>query len=428
MRLRFRSFSALCGVLTVAVLGLSARPAAAVTVTLACGSVGMEFEVCKDSARNWEAKTGHTVKIVSTPKDSTSRLALFQQVLSAGASDIDVLQVDVIWPGILGQHLLDLTPYFSDADLKKFFPATIANNRVNGRLVALPWFMDTGLLYYRKDLLEKYGFAPPRTWDELAQSAAHIQAAERTATRDRLWGFVFQARASEGLTCNALEWLHTMGAGGLVAPDGSITINTPEAQAALATAHSWVKTISPPGVLNYSEEESRGAFQSGRAVYMRNWLYAWPLVNSPGSPVAGKVGLVPLPVSAGGEPTGVLGGNHLAVSKYTQHPREAVDLVRFLTSAAEQKRRSIAASFDPPRPALYDDPQVLAASSYLPIALKAYENALPRPSSVTGLKYNQVSYEFWNAVHDVLTERATPAEALGDLETKLQRISRHGRW
>jgi trehalose/maltose transport system substrate-binding protein len=425
---RLRNFLAL-STLWVLFSGLIAAPAEAVTVTLACGSVGIEFEVCKDSARNWEAKTGNTVKIISTPKDSTSRLALFQQVLSAGSSDIDVLQVDVIWPGILGQHLLDLAPSFSPQALAEFFPATIANNRVGGRLVALPWFMDTGLLYYRKDLLEKYGFTPPATWDELTLIATHIQTAERTgSTGTQLWGLVFQARASESLTCNAMEWLHTMGGGRVVEADGRISVNNPQAQAAVAMVQGWVGTIAPPGVLNYSEEESRGAFQSGRAVFMRNWLYAWPLVNSPGSPVAGKVGLVPLPAGAGGETTGTLGGNHLAVSRYSKHPDAAVDLVRFLTSAEEQKRRSVAASFDPPRPALYADPQVLAASSYLPIARKVYENALPRPSSVTGLKYNQVSYEFWNAIHDVLTGRETPANALASLDTKLQRISRHGRW
>ena len=121
----------------------------------------------------------------------------------------------------------------------------------------------------------------------------------------------------------------------------------------------------------------------------------------------------------------VLGGHQLDVSKYTRPPKKAVDLVRFLTSASKQKRRCIAASFDPPRPAPYSDPQVLASSSYLPMALGAYENVLARLARITSLKYNQVSYEFWNAVHDALAGRATPADVI---KTKLERISRYGRW
>jgi trehalose/maltose transport system substrate-binding protein len=407
---------------------LAAPAASAVTVSLACGSGGIELDLCKKAAKAWEAKTGNSVRVVSTPKDTTSRLALFQQVLSAGSSDIDVMQIDVIWPGIIGQHLLDLTPEFSAKETAAFFPATIANNKIKGRLVALPWYMDTGLLYYRRDLLEKYGFDVPRTWDEMARIAKHIQDAEHTATGERIWGFVFQGRASEGLTCNALEWLYSMGGVQLIDDAGRVTVNVPAASSSLMTVRGWIGTISPPGVLNYSEEEGRGVFQSGRAVFMRNWPYAWALVNSPESPVAHQVGIAPLPAGSAGLRAGVLGGQHLAVSKYSLHPRESIDLIRFLASAAEQKRRSIEGSFDPTRIALYDDPEVLAASSYLPIVRQAYENVLARPSSVAGLKYNQVSYEFWNAVHDSLTGDTDPQKALRSFEIKMERISRHGLW
>ena len=427
MRNVSRRFSCVSGVVAAVMLVLAASSASAVTLSLACGSSGIEFDICKSGAKAWQAQTGHKIRVISTPKDPTSRLALFQQVLSAGSSDIDVMQVDVVWPGIIGQHLLDLTPSFKAEEIADFFPVAIANNRINGRLVALPWFMDTGLLYYRRDLLEKYGFEPPKTWDEMARTAAYIQAAEQTARRP-LWGFVFQGRASEGLTCNALEWLYSMGGVRLIDDAGRITVNTPAAHAALTTVRSWIGTISPPGVLNYSEEEGRGVFQSGRAIFMRNWPYAWALVNSPDSPIAHKVGIAPLPANSETRRAGVLGGWHLAASKYTRHPRESVDLIRFLASAAEQKRRSIQGSFDPSRPDLYNDPQVLAASSYLPIVREAYESVLARPSRITGLKYNQVSYEFWNAVHDSLSGRSSPEEALGALAVKLERISRHGRW
>ena len=100
-------------------------------------------------------KTGNTVKIVSTPNSATERLALYQQLLAAGAGDIDVFQIDVVWSGILGQHFVDLTPKTQNV-IDQHFPTMIATSKVKGKLVALPWFADAGLLYYRKDLLEKH--------------------------------------------------------------------------------------------------------------------------------------------------------------------------------------------------------------------------------------------------------------------------------
>ena len=161
-------------------------------------------------------------------------------------------------------------------------------------------------------------------------------------------GFVFQAKAYEGLTCNALEWIDSFGGGQIVAEDGSITINNEQAAAALELAASWIGDIAPEGVLNYAEEESRGVFQSGNAVFMRNWPYAWALGNAPDSPIAGKIGVTQLPKGGeDGKHTGVLGGWQLAVSKYSQNAELAVDLVRHLTSPEEQKRRAIKGSYNP---------------------------------------------------------------------------------
>ena len=140
-----------------------------------------------------------------------------------------------------------------------------------------PWFADASLLFYRKDLLEKYGEQAPQTWAQLTATAQKIQDAERKAGNDKFWGYVWQGRAYEGLTCNALEWVASYNGGSIVEPDGKISINNPQAVKALAQAKPWVNTITPPGVLNYTEEESRGVFQAGNALFMRNWPYAWGL-------------------------------------------------------------------------------------------------------------------------------------------------------
>lgn len=399
-----------------------------VELAISCGALGVELELCTTAVRDWEARTGHRVEIVSTPNSSTERLALYQQILGAGASDIDVFQVDVVWPGILGDHFLDLAPHAGEA-AEAHFPALIENNRVDGRLVALPWWTDAGVLYYRSDLLEKHGFAPPETWRELTETAAAIQEAERAEGEDGLWGFVWQGRAYEGLTCNALEWIDSFGGGAIVAEDGSVTVENPQAAEALELAASWVDTISPPGVLNYDEEASRGVFQSGRAVFMRNWPYAWALAQGEDSPVRDRVGVTALPRGGpDGKTSGTLGGWHLAVSRYSEHPEEAADLVLFLTGEAEQKRRAVEASYNPTLVALYDDPEVLEANPFFGQLFETFENAVARPSRVTGQHYNRVSSAFWTAAHDILAGDAEAEARLGALQGELNRLGRRGRW
>ncbi|QRO00874.1 ABC transporter substrate-binding protein [Archangium violaceum] len=403
--------------------------ATAETVAISCGTVGQEFEQCKLGAEAWAKKSGHQVKLVSGPTDASEQLTMFQQQLSAGASDIDVYRVDVVWPGLLGAHFIDLKPYVSKDVLEQHFPAIVENNTVGGKLVAMPWFTDAGLLYYRKDLLEKHGQKPPTTWQELATVAKTVQDAERKAGNDKMQGFVFQAKAAETLTCNALEWIDSFRGGTIIGEDGKVTINNPKAVEALKTAASWIGTISPQGVLNYEEEGARGVFQSGNAVFMRNWPYAWALANAPDSPVKGKVAVIALPKGgAEGKSTGTLGGWQLAVSKYSKHPEIAADLVKYLTSPEEQKRRAIVASFNPTIASLYKDAEVLKVNPFYTSLLETFTNAVARPSKVTGAKYSRVSAEFRNAVHAVLSKTAKPEDKLKDLQKKLENLGRGGKW
>jgi trehalose/maltose transport system substrate-binding protein len=406
-------------------------PASAQTrLAIACGSVGVEAQLCRDGAEDWARQTGNRVDLVSTPGGTTERLALFQQLLAAQSGDIDVFQVDVVWPGILGRHLLDLSDRIEPAILAQHFDEIVRNNTVDGRLVAMPWFTNAGVLYYRRDLLEKHGQGVPETWQQLAETARVVMAAEREAGEGRLWGYVFQGRAYEGLTVNALEWLDSHGASTIVAPDGRVTVNTPKAAQVLAEAATWVGSIAPRGVLNYAEEDARGVFQSGNAVFMRNWPYAWPLMNAEDSPVDGRVGVAALPRGAGpdGRHSATLGGEQLAVSRYSRHPDAAASLVAHLTSAREQKRRAITGGLNPTIRALYRDPEVLAANPFFGELYATFVNAVARPSAVTGSRYNQVSAEFWNAVHTVLSGRREPEVALQRLDRILLRVGRGGRW
>jgi trehalose/maltose transport system substrate-binding protein len=403
-----------------------AAGAQAAEISISCSSLGKEYEICKEGVDAWSKKSGHTVKIVSTPNSATERLALYQQLLAAGAADIDVFQIDVVWPGILRQHLLDLTPK-AQPQTGQHFPTMVQSATVDGKLVAMPWFADAGLLYYRKDLLEKYGRGVPQTWEELTESARIVQEGERKAGNNSFTGFVWQGRAYEGLTTVALEWIASYAGGTIVDEKGEITINNPKAAQALKMAAGWVGKISPEGVLNYTEEEARGVFQAGNAVFMRNWPYAWALAQGADSPIKDKVGVSPLPKGgADGRHAGTLGGQLLAVSKYSKNAEAATDLVMYLTGPEEQKRRAVAGSFNPTIPGLFEDQEIRRAAPFIGELLSVFTNAVARPAAITGSDYSKVSSEFFETVHQVLSGRAQPEQALAGLDRDLKRIKRNG--
>ncbi len=383
------------------------------------GSVGRDIEFLQEEFKRFEAETGNKVTVVPMPASTTDQFGQYRLWLAAGNSDIDVYQTDVIWAPQLADQFLDLTEAAKDV-AKDHFPSIIESQTVNGKLVALPAFTDAPALYYRKDLLEKYGKAVPKTWDEMAATAKEIQDKEREAGSKDLWGFVWQGNAYEGLTCNALEWVKSSGGGQIVEADGSISINNEKAAAAIDRAKSWVSAISPPGVLAYGEEDSRGVWQTGNAVFMRNWPYAYSLGNGDDSAVKGKFDVTTLPVGAEGDTSAAtLGGWNVAVSKYSKHPEEAIALAKFLASPEHQKRRAIALTQLPTIVSLYEDADIAAAAPIIPRWKDVFLSAVPRPSAPTKVKYNEVSSLFWSAVHDTLSGNGTAAENLELLEAKL---------
>ncbi len=395
--------------------------AADLQIVLGDTGTGLQFlqgQIERYMAANPEDK----VTIVPMPSSTSDQFGQYKLWLAAGNADIDVYTTDVIWAPQLADHLTDLTEATKDI-IGGYFPAIVELQTANGKLVALPSFTDAPALYYRKDLLAKYGKSVPKTWDELAATAKEIQDGERAAGNKDMWGFVWQGNAYEGLTCDALEWVKSSGGGQIVEPDGTISINNEKAAAAIDRAKSWVGTISPEGVLAYGEEESRGVWQLGNAVFMRNWPYAYGLGNGADSAVKDKFDVTTLPVGAEGDtPAATLGGWNLAVSKYSPDQEASIRLVKFLSSPDEQKRRAIEQTNLPTLVATYDDPDVAAKAPIIPLWKDVFLNAVPRPSGPTGLKYNEVSSLFWSAVHDTLSGNGTGAENLELLEGKLTEL------
>lgn len=358
---------------------------------------GLGDPVLKILIDKFQEETGIAVGFVALPP-TTSLYSDLQRLADTRSPEADVFVMDVIWPGPLAEHLLDLGAAFGAA-IQGHEPALAASMTVDGRLVALPNHLNQGMLYYRTDLLERYGYSgPPGTWDELDEMAATIQAGER-ASNPSFAGFVFQGQNTEGLTCNALEWIASNGGGSIVGETG-VTIDNPTAIEMLQRAARWVASIAPRGILTYDEDACRQHFQAGSAAFMRNWSYVWWTGNEPGEPSAGKFDVAPLPAGPGLPPRATTGGQALGVSAYSRRQDAALALVGYLTSPAVQTWQGVVMLLQPTILALYDEPEIQAAFPFLS-RLRALQY-VPRPASIVGQAYPAVSAVFSNGVTEIL--------------------------
>jgi trehalose/maltose transport system substrate-binding protein len=361
--------------------------------------VGQGSDIDRVLSEHFTAETGIIVQVIPRPADVTESFNQYQQLFQASSSESDVLSLDVIWPSVFAPHLLDLAPMFEE-EVNQHFDSIIANNTIDAQLVAVPLFADFGILYYRTDLLQQYGFDhPPTTWDDLEEMAQIIQDGEQADGNKEFSGFVWQGAPYEGLTCNALEWIYSHG-GGLIIEDGEVTVNNAAAKRALQRASRWVGTISPEEVVSYKEEDARQVFQEGHAAFMRNWPYAYAAGNEDGSPIKGRFGVAPLPHAQGEHSAGTVGGWQLGVSSYSQHPDAAVEFVRYMTSPEVQRWRALVGSYVPTIRSVSEDPQVVQKMPFL----RQVDDIVrvTRPSCQAGVHYTEVSNIFFYGVYEML--------------------------
>ncbi|MEU9304600.1 ABC transporter substrate-binding protein [Streptomyces sp. NPDC048269] len=357
------------------------------------------------------------VTLVELPDSADETRAQMISELRSGRDRFDVLNIDVAW-----------TPEFAAAGwisplerdrfpLDTFLRPVVDTATFDGRLYAVPYVTNAGLLYYRKDILDREGEEPPRTWAELIRQARTI------APKYGLDGYAGQFLPYEGLTVNVTEAVHSAG-GSILRDDGArVTVDSDAARAGLrfladGVRDGWISREA----LGYKEEESRQAFQDGRLLFLRNWPYVYADASAEGSGVAGRFGAVPLP-GRDGPGTSVLGGSNLAVSSHARHPASAADLISYLTSERVQRQVLTEGSLPPVRAALYEDPELIRAYPYLPTLRQSVLSAVPRPKSP---RYDQVSLAVQAVAQDVMAQRQTPEQAVARLARELGAISRKG--
>ena len=369
-------------------------------------------------AKRFTHDTGIKVSVVPHPAASDQSYAQLARAFSSKSSSIDVAMIDVVWPGAFAPYLVNLKPKLGKQS-KLHISSIVANDTIKGKLVAMPWFGDYGILYYRTDLLKKYGYsAPPKTWADLFRMAKKIQDGEQKSNAN-FAGFVFQGNAYEGLTCDSLEWIASAGGGHFI-DGGKVTIDNTKARQILDAMRAQIGKVTPNGVTTYQEDQTEHAFDNGDAAFARNWPYQYGIGAGAGSKVKGKFNVTVLPHGTTGGSVGTVGGWQLAISKFSKHKGAAIEFVRYMTSPAVEKFDAITNSNVPTIVSVAKNKAVVKANPYLKPAIASVPR-VTRPAKFFGTHYNEASKVIYQGVNQILT--GTPAsQVLPQIKSKLQQI------
>jgi multiple sugar transport system substrate-binding protein len=343
-----------------------------------------------------------TVKLVELPTSADEQRTQLVQRLRAESDECDVLGMDVIWTAeFAAQDWLQDTSDVIEPRQDDFIPSTLETAQYEDKYWAVPYHTNAGFLYYRKDQVPQ----APDAWEDVYQEAQQNN------------GIVYQGASYEGLTVNFLELLYS-GGGSVLSEDGQeVQVNSPEGQAALEFMANGVQSGAvPKAVTTYMEEESRRAFESGNATFMRNWPYAYALGKE--SKIADQFDITTFPSFEGGEPASVLGGINLAISAFSKNPEAAAAFIDFATREQVQKTNFLESASPPCFAAVYDDPQVQKKYAFASDLKAAVEQGQARPVSPV---YPQISEAIFTNVYDALQGRAEPQGALDAMTSDIEK-------
>lgn len=327
-------------------------------------------------------------------------------------SSFDVFSGDIIWVSEFASAdwVEPLDAFFPETERDHFLPGPIEGCTYQGKLWAVPWFTDSGVLFYRSDLLDK----PPRSWAELS-AVAQKKIAEGSID----YGYVFQGNQYEGLVCHVLELIWSNG--GLIFDGDRVAINSPEAIEAVQFLVDMVNfQVAPEEVLWYQEEDSRLFYQDGNALFLRNWPYAWSLMNQESSKIRGKFALAPLPIGPHGTMgSGCLGGWNLMINRQSKHKKEAWEFIQYLSGFTAQKFHAMVGGRLPTRISVYQDVEVLKVNPYYQELLPNFLASKPRP--VTPY-YPMISETMQINFYQALTGELSAEEAIANIEREMKKF------
>jgi multiple sugar transport system substrate-binding protein len=352
------------------------------------------------------------------PSDTGTYFNQIRTEFQSGASPIDVIGGDVVWPAQLAANgwILDLSDLFTEDMRSNFIDAAIDSVTYKGKVWGVPWFTDAGLLWYRKDLVEASGYSEgPRTWSELKEMA--LKTSQDSGTE---FGFIFQGAQYEGAVVHGLEHVWTHG-GEVLTDAGEVVVNQAEPISALTTHRSMIEDgVSPIAVVNYKEPETHTAFLNGSAVFCRNWPYMYGLLKDPAQSqvTPDQVEIATLPYDESSESYSGLGGWNMYINAAAGDKLDAIwEFIQFFTMNDEQQRfRATSGGFLPPLKYLYEDREILDSVPVAGIAGDALERARTRPVSPF---YSDVSLAMQKQFSESLKGTVTPEEAAQNLQQEI---------
>jgi multiple sugar transport system substrate-binding protein len=389
-------------------------------VTFAVGGAPNELVYWEKVIAAFERQSQVQVEMLRKPSNTDLQRQSLIISLKAEISDPDVFLMDVAWVGLFAAASW-LEPLGEDFDRSPFFQTVIQSvDTMDGKLIALPVYMDGGVLYYRKDLLKRAGIdAPPKTWGELLSSAKRVQEQVRTANPN-FYGFVWTGAQYEGLITVFMEFAGAEG--GFIRNGAGVRLTSPENLAAVSFMRDliWKDHISPPNTYTtMREEEVRTYFQEGNGLYERNWPYAWSLHQAGNSKVRGKTGVVPVPGPQENTGVSTLGGFHIGVSAFSDAKGAAKEFVKFVTSFTSQKEMVLSLGWNPGRQDLYREEEVLTKAPHFRELMRVFRRSRPRPLVPY---YSQISAVAQKHINGVLANKVSAQQALTDADKEIEAL------
>jgi multiple sugar transport system substrate-binding protein len=369
-------------------------------------------------------KANPNVKIELETGGATSELQrqYLSTILNAKDSAIDIYLIDIVNPAqyFSAGWLEPLDAYVGGpAAMKPYLPVYAQSNIVNGKVAAMPGFADAMFMYYRKDLLDKYGIKEPKTWDELSAAAKKVMDGEKNPN---LQGLSIQGAPIEGTVCTFLLPYWSMGK---AFNDGAGKM-TLDKDAAAKGMDMWLKMVDQ-GVIKKNVAEIKtpdtvNEFKAGQVTFGINWGFAWDrFKDDPDSQVKGKIGVMPLPAVAGGKSATCVGGWQWAVSAFSKHKTDAAKLVQFMASPASSKFLAVEGSLLPTIQSVYTDADVVKAVPWFKEAANVVIAGQARPMSP---RYGEVSDTIRTTASAIFARTKTPAEGVAEIDGKLARVMR----
>ena len=332
--------------------------------------------------------------------EAMSDLAISSLLL--GKTPFDVLLMDVTWlPKYAAAGWMEpLENYFNNNDVESLAIGARKGNSFEGHLYRWPMTADMGLLYYRTDLMD----LPPETPEELVSVSQSLINDKKVD-----WGYVWQGRQSEALSCVYLEMIDGFGGNWLQTNNNQIGLNAiPGVEAAAWLQGLIDQGVSPRAVTNYAESEALQSFKVGDAAFMRNWPYAWSELQKADSVVKGHVGITTM-VAKPGHSTATLGSWGLSILKGSEHIDASIEAIRFLTSESAQKQLFLNYGYTPTQQRVFDDPALLKENPILAEFGQALKVVRPRPETPL---YAQISDVLQRQLSSVLTREKSPQEGM----------------